>query len=219
MATYKNGINGAFSGKVGTVIGASNRGVDYMRSLPQPSKKPPTQAQKNQRLKMSIISGWLRPLLDVINIGYQNFNGVITPMNACVSYHLKNALMTPETTCEIDYSKAIFSRGELLISTVLEITPMPECLLFIKWENASPSLFCADNDQANFIFYNPEKQQYLTFENIANRSAKEASLKMPENFAGDTLYGWMHFVGPGMEMVSTTVYLGDVIHATSLLFF
>jgi len=208
MAIYKNGINGPFSGKVGNVIGASNRGVDYIRSLPVPSKKPPTLAQMNQRLKMAIVSGWLRPLVDVINVGYQSFNRVMTPMNACVSYHLKNALCGADAAFEIDYSQVIFSRGELLISWVLEIKSMAGGRLVIKWENASPSLFCGDSDRANFIFYNPDKEEYVVFENIADRSAKEVGLKLPENFAGDTIHGWMHFVSSGREMVSTTVYLG-----------
>jgi hypothetical protein len=208
MAIYKNGINGPFSGKVGNVIGASNRGVDYIRSLPVPSKKPPTLAQMNQRLKMAIVSGWLRPLADVINVGYQSFNRVMTPMNACVSYHLKNALSGADAAFEIDYSQAIFSRGELLVSRVLEIKPMAGGRLVTKWENASRSLFCGDSDRANFIFYNPDKEEYVVFENIADRSARVVSLTMPGNFAGDAVHGWMHFVNAGREMVSTTVYLG-----------
>ncbi|PTS97368.1 hypothetical protein DBR11_17335 [Pedobacter sp. HMWF019] len=181
-----------------------------MRSLARPSTKPATPAQKNQRLKMSIVSGWLRPLLGVINIGYQSFSGVLTPMNACVSYHLKNALTGADSVCEMDYSKAIFSRGELLNSTIREIQQMAGCQLLVKWENASPSLFCAGNDQANFVFYNPDKQAYLTFENIADRSAKKVSLKMAESFTGDAIYGWMHFTNTATGMVSTSVYLGQV---------
>ncbi|HET6556446.1 MAG TPA: DUF6266 family protein [Prolixibacteraceae bacterium] len=33
MATFVNGILGGFSGKVGTVIGACWKGIDYMRGL------------------------------------------------------------------------------------------------------------------------------------------------------------------------------------------
>nr|WP_199082943.1 hypothetical protein [Pedobacter sp. ASV19] len=46
------------------------------------------------------------------------------------------------------------------------------------------------------------------FENIADRSARVVSLTMPENFAGDIVQGWMHFVSAGRDMVSTIVYLG-----------
>ena len=33
MGTIKKGILGGFSGKVGTVIGAAWKGIDYMRSV------------------------------------------------------------------------------------------------------------------------------------------------------------------------------------------
>ncbi|PTS94650.1 hypothetical protein DBR11_22765 [Pedobacter sp. HMWF019] len=61
----------------------------------------------------------------------------------------------------------------------------------------------------NLIFYNPQKEQYLTFENAAERSAKEVHLQMDKNFAGDTVHGWMHFVNKTGSQVSTTVYLGE----------
>lgn len=34
MGTIKQGILGGFSGKVGNVVGASWKGIDYIRSLP-----------------------------------------------------------------------------------------------------------------------------------------------------------------------------------------
>lgn len=40
MGTIKKGILGGFSGKVGTVVGGSWKGISYMRSLPQKVKKP-----------------------------------------------------------------------------------------------------------------------------------------------------------------------------------
>lgn len=34
MGTIKQGILGGFSGKVGNIVGASWRGIDYIRSMP-----------------------------------------------------------------------------------------------------------------------------------------------------------------------------------------
>ena len=41
MGTYNKGILGPFSGKVGTVVGASWRGKDVMRSLPKKTDRTP----------------------------------------------------------------------------------------------------------------------------------------------------------------------------------
>jgi hypothetical protein len=51
MGTYNKGILGAFSGKVGPVVGASWRGKEVMRSLPKKSGRAATSTQLLQRLK------------------------------------------------------------------------------------------------------------------------------------------------------------------------
>ncbi|WP_262249124.1 DUF6266 family protein, partial [Parapedobacter soli] len=45
MAKFINGANGTFSGKVGSVIGASWRGIHYLRGLAKKSNVPATEAQ------------------------------------------------------------------------------------------------------------------------------------------------------------------------------
>ena len=49
MGTIKQGILGGFSGKVGTVIGSSWKGISYMRGRAQSVKNPKTDAQQKQR--------------------------------------------------------------------------------------------------------------------------------------------------------------------------
>ncbi len=46
-------------------------------------------------------------------------------MNGAVSYHLKEAVVRADGTLRIDYSKAIFSRGELLTSHITEVIVEP----------------------------------------------------------------------------------------------
>lgn len=46
MGTYKNGIAGPFSGKIGGVVGSGWKGIDYIRSIPRKSKGPPSDRQK-----------------------------------------------------------------------------------------------------------------------------------------------------------------------------
>ncbi|MDD2265168.1 MAG: DUF6266 family protein, partial [Bacteroidales bacterium] len=45
MGTIKQGILGGFSGKVGNIVGASWRGIDYIRSMPASVRNPRTVAQ------------------------------------------------------------------------------------------------------------------------------------------------------------------------------
>ncbi|WP_316813763.1 DUF6266 family protein [Pedobacter heparinus] len=65
-------------------------------------------------------------------------------------------------------------------------------------------------DQASFIIYNPAKEAFVTFCDVAACHEKEAVLQLPEDFAGDTVHCWQHIVNAKGDAVSTSVYLGEV---------
>ncbi|SMC59199.1 DUF6266 family protein [Pedobacter africanus] len=211
MARYKNGINGTFKGKLGNVVGASSRGIDYMRSLPTPTLKAPSEKQLNQRALLSMVSSWLKPLKALIWIGYQIFNGEKTPMNQAVAFHLKEAVTgNSAATYAIDFARAVFSRGELLISLIKQVLALADGILSIEWENPSASVFCKDDDRATVVVYNPAKQEFVTFQDIALRAEQKVDLQLPENFSGDVVHTWMHYVNAAGDAVSTTQYLGEI---------
>lgn len=212
MAIYKKGVNGAFSGKIGNTIGASWRGIDYMRSLSETGNRTFSEKQKNQHFLLGMISSWLKPLKHIIEIGYQVFVSGKTPMNACVSYHMKNAV-TGNSPIEylVNFAKVIFSRGELLIPLIKEVLGLIDAVLHIKWDNASASIFNNDDDRATIIIYNPDKKAFVCFEDVAQRVDKEVMLQLPAAYTGDTVHCWQHFVNAECNAVSTTVYIGEVI--------
>lgn len=210
MAKYKNGITGSFSGKIGPVVGATNRGVDYMRSLPEKITKPASVAQQNRRVIFALVVAWLRPLQKLINVGYQVFTGSKTPMNGAVSYHIKEAVVQDGTGFSIDFAKAILSRGELLVSFIRSVLLQMDSTLHITWESGPLSAFCNASDRASFVVYNVNKQKFATFKNVAARSDRAVMLKLPRGYVDDVLHGWMHFVNEKGDQVSTSVYMGQL---------
>jgi hypothetical protein len=212
MGRYRKGLQGPFTGKIGNVVGVNWRGVDIMRSSPEPSQNPPTEKQLNQRFVFAMVNSWLKPLRDLIWIGYQVFTGTKTPMNGAVSLLLKNAIAgDSRENFAIDFAKVVLSRGELLISLIKEILTLIDGILHIKWENGPLSSFCKVDDRATFIVYNPCKQQFVTFQDVTQRSAKEVELQLPANFAGDKVHAWMHYVNTEGNAVSTSVYVGEIV--------
>jgi len=71
MGTIKKGILGGFSGRVGTVVGSSWKGISYMRSLPQKVKNPRTLLQMNQRTKFAVTLNYLKPLNGLLRTGWK----------------------------------------------------------------------------------------------------------------------------------------------------
>ncbi|WP_276090863.1 DUF6266 family protein [Pedobacter sp. JY14-1] len=210
MAKYKSGIIGPLSGKMGNVVAASWRGVAYLRELPGKSGSKGTARQLEQRFKMALVSGWLRPLRDVIWLGFRSHDEAKTPMNACIGYHLVHALkQDAEGVWVIDFEKAVFSRGELLVSYVTGLTAV-NGLLMVKWMNGTASVFSAPDDRATFVVYSVARRQFVTFEEVCKRIDGEVALRLPDVFAGETLQVWMYYVARERRAVSTTLYLGTV---------
>lgn len=212
MGRYKNGIQGSFSGKIGTVIGARCRGIDYMRGLSNPSSKPPTPAQVSQRLKFAMAMGWLTPLSEFIETGYQqSYEDGTTTMNRAVSFHLSNEVITGiAPNYGIDFKKTIFSRGNLQSSLLLEAQSISGCMLDLQWADRDTSAYCNDDDAANFIVYNPSKERFVTYKDVALRADKTVRLQFPADFADAEVHCWMHYVDISGKKVSTTLYLGEM---------
>jgi len=101
MATIKQGILGAFSGKVGGVVGSSWKGIAVMKSLPPSVSNPKTAKQVIQRGKMSaavafakeILPSVIKPLNDRFVSRMSGYNSFIQEN---ISLFEGGQLMTPE---------------------------------------------------------------------------------------------------------------------------
>jgi len=210
MATYKKGILGVFSGKVGTVVGSSWKGISYMKSLPKASSKTPTQLQIDQRLKFALVGNFLKPIKSLTNIGYGSVTGNVTPANAVASYHLNNAVVGSSPNFQIDYPVVIFSRGELPSPAVPTLAAAAGAELNFSWTDNSTANLAQDTDRAVLLVYCPTTKEFV-FDNTATRSLAVATMTLPPNFVGETLHAWMAFFAADEKQVSTSVYLGTVI--------
>ena len=131
MGKLKKGILGGFSGKVGNVVGASWKGIDYIRSLPASVKNPRTQGQVAQRTKFSTTMEFLRPLNQLINEGFRSAStGKLTAMNAAMSYNVKNAVKGELPDFEMDFERVLFSRGSLVGAATASANFLEESVVY-----------------------------------------------------------------------------------------
>lgn len=99
----------------------------------------------------------------------------------------------------------------MLVSWVLEVLCLVDALLSVKWENGSGSVFCKGSDKVSFVVYNPEREAFVTFQDVGERLDKAVVLQLPETFTGNTIHTWMHYRNTEGNMVSTSVYLGPLM--------
>ncbi|RZM13349.1 MAG: hypothetical protein EOO88_44745 [Pedobacter sp.] len=212
MGKIGKGILGGFSGKVGTVIGACLNGIEYMRSRPRKSSRAPTQLQLDVRAKFKLAMAFLKPMLPAIRVGYQSYRGTtVTPLNAAVSDLINFGLTGMSPNFTVDYSKVIYSKGELFEPWTPEVESAVSGEVTFNWATPPASILAQPDDQLTVIVYNPEKGKYVYLSDAAIRSALTLDLSLPMNFSGDTVHCYLFFVSTDGNKVSSSTYVGSAL--------
>jgi hypothetical protein len=214
MGTYRKGILGPFSGKVGTVIGSSWNGIDYLRSLPKPSGKEATNLQLIQRAKFGLANGFLSPVSALVNQGYKSLAIRKTGFNVAISNIIADAITGAYPDFEIDYARVMFSKGVLVGCWNAVVSSTQPAELDLSWTDNSGSGTAKATDQAVILAYNPAKSQFVyNLETGAERSAATDTLVLPAEFSGDTIQVWIAFMTPDRKLFSTSIHAGQILIA------
>ena len=113
MGTIKQGILGGFSGKVGSVVGSSWKGISVMRGIALAVRNPKSERQLVQRQKWAVTMHFLQPLSEFLQLGFKQFAVRMTGINAAMKFNIKNALSGTYPNIAIDYPNALVARGNL----------------------------------------------------------------------------------------------------------
>ena len=210
MGTIKKGILGGFSGKVGTVVGASWRGIAYMRSLPQKVRNPRTDLQRSQRTKFALALNFLKPMNALLRTGWKLYAHRQSPINAAMSYTLANAISGTYPDYEIDPSKVLISRGTLTPAANATATISSGAIVF-EWDDNSGSSTAKQTDKALLAVVNPAKIEAVFNAAGAERTEGTQTIALPNDWAGATVEAYMGFVSEDGKEVANSVYLGNFV--------
>lgn len=207
MATYSKGANGAFSGKVGSVIGSSWRSVDYLRGLPKKSNKASTEPQLAQRTRFALAAQYLSPIKDILNIGFKDKQlNKITGYNAAVKIFLNQAVTGDYPDFVIDFSKVVLSKGSLSVMHGLNGSLQGSDLL-LNWQSILNRYNAFADDVLTVVLFNATKNMYMVYEE-AQRAALSYTAVIGTNFSGDVFYAWAFTVNRDATAVANSQYLG-----------
>ena len=209
MGKIPQGILGSLSGKVGSIIGGSWKGIDYIRIKPASVANPRTEGQVNQRNKFTITLEYLQATKDFIKIGYKSFATKKTEFNAAMSYVLNNAVGGIAPNFTIDYSLALLSRGGLsgVLNGTTDLTNAGQ--VSFGWGDNSAEGNANATDKAMVLVYNPSKKESISILDGADRTVGSQVVTIPGTYAGDTVELFMAFVSVDGTQVSNSVYLGS----------
>jgi len=211
MGTIKQGILGGFSGKVGTVIGSSWKGIAYMRSIAQSVKNVRSAKQVAHRAKFSMLIDLLKQFSDFIAISFKEYAKKMSEFNAATQINYNNGVIGgtyPSLT--VDASKLVVARGSLtgVPSATAEISGG---MAKISWTDNSGEGDASATDKALLVFYNITKGQVVAFANTGKtRTNGSYSTSVVDAWAGDSVACYLAFQKADGSVVSDSVYAGTV---------
>lgn len=211
MGTIKQGILGGFSGKVGTVIGSSWKGISYMRGQAQHVKNPRSAGQVNQRTKFALVLSFLQPVVPYIRVGYKSQAAKQTEFNAAFSYTIKNAVTGSYPSYALDFTKIVVSKGGLTQVTGATATwDNNRNEVKIDWTDNSGVGNALATDKAMPFIYNKAKGETIYDTAGATRATHTQSLTVPNDWEGDKVEVYLGMVSEDSKEVADSIYLGEV---------
>ncbi|MBU4539238.1 MAG: DUF6266 family protein [Weeksellaceae bacterium] len=210
MGKIRQGILGGLSGKVGNVIGANWKGIDYLRIKPSSVANPRTPGQVDQRSKFSTVLRFLQPMTDFLKVTFRQYASGMTQFNAAMSYNLNNAITGVYPNFAIDYPNALVSRGNLTTPADGAAVSTTAAELDITWTNNSGTGSAMATDKALIVAINAVRGEAVFTTAGPARSAGSALLNLPVEYSGENLEVYLGFISEDGSKVSNSVYLGSV---------
>lgn len=211
MGTFQKGILGGFRGTVGTVVGATWRGMDILRSRPRKSSKPPTAAQLEQRAKFGLISQFLRPMRPVLRSFFGQPASERSRSNLATSYHIRQALMGNYPDFEIDFQKVVVSKGELTRLENPVLTPAAQAVLQIFWTDNTGEGQAKTDDLLFVVVYNQTRRDSRYKLQAATRATGTYAYNLPDTWIGDKLHFYIGVADATSKLWSNSEYFGPIV--------
>ena len=209
MGTISKGILGGFSGKVGTVIGGSWKGIDYMRSQSTTKRTTFTQPQLDQQAKFALSVKFLQPMTGLLSVSFRDFAIKMTGFNNALRYTLKNAITGSYPAYTVDYSMALVSRGDLPNALSPTAASTVAGQVAFNWTDNSGVGKAAPTDKAILVVYCPAKQQSIYTTAGANRSVATGILPVG-TFSGEQVETYIGFISEDGKNIASSIFTGTV---------
>jgi hypothetical protein len=211
MAKIRKGILGPVSGAIGPIVGATWKGISYIRTRPQKKRKKVKRsvAQIAAQEKLKFMNLILVPFHEFISVGFANAAEDQTEISAAFSANYGTVISGVFPDLKADYSKLILSVGKLpMINDVKMELENPE-LLKLVWKSDAVK-GTAFNNQLMFVAYSSELDMAFGFIGGVNRAQKQCEVKINEPFIGKTLEVYVGMTSLNRKAVANSMYLGRI---------
>jgi len=208
MAIYSNGILGEFSGKVGTVVGSSWKGIPVIRKIPVRKQTEYSDLQKQQWARFRLMTGFLRPLTDLLNQTFKNSVTGMTCYNKAFSENIQ-AITGDYPEISIDYPRIVLSKGRLPLGEPPTISSPEDGKLLLSWKTGDGINWQLTSGAAFIAAYNEELGRWIIGQSIISESQSSCMLDVSP-IKGKSAQTYIGFISRGYKKVSESRYMGLV---------
>lgn len=212
MGVYKQGANGAFSGKAGSVIGSNWKKIDYIRGLAKRrNKKPPTERQLEQQMRFRLAVTFLKPLKSLVNVTCASLkDGRATGFNMVLKQMLAEAVVGVYPALSLSYPAIKISYGSLDHSEG-SVTAEAGGIIKASWEPNLAKYSAFADDEVTVVVYDPISHLFTYSEDGLSRSEAETEITVRNSMIGRTLHVWYFFNTRDSKTFSPSFYAGQVV--------
>jgi hypothetical protein len=209
MGRLPNGINGPIVGKVGTVIGSSRNGKDYVKGPHKLRTKKVSKKELGNRGKFAKAQAWLKPLLHFVQEGYLKYKKTSGAFVAAKSYLLLNAFEGVQPDIRINPALMKVSVGELPLSKDMAVEKTADYQLTFTWDPAWVT-GGSNYDQVMMLAYDVDHAwaSFRTTGQFRNTGIDTLNLFQAK---GRTYHVYMAFTADDRSSQSDSVYMGTIV--------
>lgn len=208
MAILKNGPNGGFSGKVGSVVGYQWRGKDIIRGLPRVSNKPRSPEQLANQLKMTLTQRFLQRVIIFIRVGFkiEADKRIMSAFNVAMSYNKKQAVVGEHPDLSFDHSKALVSMGG--VAPIKDgVASWADGGLELRWANNTGESSAGSGDYLLVLLFFPESETCEQLFNGARRDKEQEFITVKPYYVGKPVHVYASFIRYNGSDISPSMYL------------
>ena len=208
MAVFRNGI---LLGRLGNTTTYIRNGKLVTRATGTKITTKPTVLQLVGRQKTNVISAFLSPIRDPVQIGFNLYakKRRKTPHGQAFAYTYHHALKGTYPNIEIDFSKVMISIGNIPSASDAKVAVVEEGLKF-TWDSKFIPIESNWDDQAMVVAYFTAIERAVYITSGANRNMGTELLRLYEIPHGQVAETYITFISGNRKRISDSYYTGSV---------
>ena len=210
MARIINGINGGFTGKVGTVTGYIRNGGSFMRSRTRRKDTVTSEKRLLQQQKIKVCNEFTKPFSGsgFFNTCFPANGATSTGYNRATSAIMNRAIVQ-EPAVSLSYPLILISMGMLPGAVYAYALATGNGNIVFSWHDNTGIGTAKEDDRVLLVAYFPESKEAVYTISDAIRKDGTAVLQMDvKKGAAET---WMGFVSADETLAADSVYTGRIM--------